>query len=190
MTPGRIRTLLCLPVPFLFLLLLLPGCGNNLGSVNAISHPYTDPVLQARNIEVIFSDSGMIQGKLYSVLLNRYEGNDPCLEFPKGFRIEMYDSAMRVETTIRALYGKRFENRRIMEARGHVVVRNELKNEQLDTEHLIWDEGKRKIYSDVAVKITTPDKVLYGKGLESNETFTRYKIIGVTGQMTVKKDTL
>jgi LPS export ABC transporter protein LptC len=188
--PGRLRFSFLLPGLVIFTGILSCGCGNNLDSVNAISNPYSDPVMSAKNIEVVFSDSGKIQGKLYSVLLNRFEGKDPYLEFPKGFRIEMFDSALRVETTIRAQYGKRREIQRIMEAKGNVIVRNEIKNEQLNTDHLIWDENHRKIYSDVAVKITTPDKVLFGKGLESNESFTRYRIIGVTGQMTVKKDSL
>ncbi len=188
--PGRLLLTFLLPGLIISAFFLSAGCGNSTESVNAISNPFRDPLMSAKNIEVIFSDSGKIEGKLFSTLLNRYGGNEPYMEFPKGFRIEMYDSALRVETTIRALYGKRNENQRLMEARGNVVVRNELRKEQLNTEHLIWDENRHKIYSNGAVKITTPDKIIYGKGLESNESFTRYRIIGVTGQMTVKKDSL
>ena len=112
------------------------------------------------------------------------------MEFPKGFRVVMYDSALRVETTISASYGKRIDRTRIMEARGNVVVRNESKNQQLNTEQLTWDENRKTIYSHLPVKITTPDKILYGDGLESNESFTRYEFLNVHGQMMVKKDSI
>ena len=146
--------------------------------------------MMAKNIEVTFSDSGKIQAKLYSVLLNRYPGGDPYMEFPKGFKVCIYDSAMRVETTISGNYGKRKDYSRIMEARGNVVVRNELKKQQLNTEILTWDENKRKIYSKTNVKITTDNMLLFGDGLESNESFSDYTILNPHGQMVVKKDSI
>jgi urocanate hydratase len=97
---------------------------------------------------------------------------------------------MRVESTITGNYGKRRESARIMEAKGNVVVRNEITGKQLNTERLTWDENKRMIYSNVKVKITTADKVLFVEGLESNESFTWYKFTRVTGEMLVKKDSL
>lgn len=146
--------------------------------------------MSAQNIDVLFSDSGKIQARIISPLLNRFGGNDPYLEFPNGFKIWMYDSVQAVSTTITGNRGIRKEVARTMEAWGNVVVRNEKKNEQLNTEHLLWDENKHSISSDVKVKITTPDKILFGDSMESNESFTNYSISNVTGQMTVKKDSL
>jgi len=147
-------------------------------------------MMSAKDIEVIFSDSGKIQAKLYSPLINRFSGNDPYMEFPKSFKVFIYDSIMRVESTITGNYGKRRESARIMEAKGNVVVRNEITGRQLNTERLTWDENKRMIYSDVKAKITTADKVLFVEGLESNESFTWYKFTRVTGEMLVRKDSL
>jgi len=149
-----------------------------------------DPMMTANVIEVIFSDSGHLQARLTSPLLKRYSGEKSYLEFPKGFKAYIYDSVKQVSSTITGNYGKRDELGRRMEAQGHVIVRNEKDNKQLNTEYLIWDENKRIIWSNVKVKIITPDKVLYGDGMESNESFTRYTIKNPTGQMTVKKDSL
>ncbi|MCX6250153.1 MAG: LPS export ABC transporter periplasmic protein LptC [Bacteroidetes bacterium] len=191
LTPGNHR--LFLPVLVLFLFhyaIFFSGCGNDLQTVNDIVHEYTAPVMSAKTIEVTFSDSGKIQAKLFSPLINRYEGEDPRMEFPQGFKVFIYDSAMRVETTITGAWGKRMENIKMMEARGNVVVRNEIKNQQLNTEHLFWDEKKARIYSDVKSKITTSDKVFYVEGLESNESFTNYTFTHLTGEMTVRKDSI
>jgi LPS export ABC transporter protein LptC len=174
-----------------FIALVFTGCGNDPGTANSLTESRLSPGMMAKNIEVTFSDSGKIQAKLSSVLLNRYpSGGDPYMEFPKGFKVSIYDSAMQVETTISGNYGKRKDYSRIMEARGNVVVRNEFKKQQLNTEYLIWDENKRKIYSTTSVKITTGNMILFGDGLESNESFTDYTILNPHGQMVVKKDSI
>jgi LPS export ABC transporter protein LptC len=169
---------------------ILTGCGNDLETTNILPHPESGPGMMAKNIEVIFSDSGRIQAKLSGALLNRYRGGDPYMEFPKGFKVSIYDSALTVETTITGNYGKRMDYTRIMEARGNVMVRNERKKQQLNTERLIWDENKRKIYSKTNVKITTRSMILFGDGLESNESFSDYTILNPHGQMIVKKDSI
>jgi LPS export ABC transporter protein LptC len=179
--------LFCCPAAFL---LLLGGCGNDLESVNAITHTYSGPVMSAKNIEVIFSDSGKIQARVNSVLLNRYSTPEPIMEFPRGFKVTIFDSVLRTETTIVANYGKRKDYARIMEARGNVIVRNELKNQQLKTEHLTWEENRRMVYTSDPVKITTMDKVVFGKGLRSNESFSDYSILHPYGQLMVKKDSI
>jgi hypothetical protein len=57
--------------------------------------------------------------------------------------------------------------------------------EKLNTEHLIWDEGKKKITSDAFVKITTAKEIIMGKGLEANQDFTQYEIKEVTGTIRI-----
>jgi len=170
--------------------LLLAGCGNDLKTVNAITHNYTGPAMSAKNIEVVFSDSGKIQAKVYSILLNRYSNPEPYMEFPLGFKVMIFDSVLRTSTTISANYGKRKEFAHIMEAKGNVIVRNEIKKQQLNTERLTWDENRRMIYTSERVKITTIDKVVFGKGLRSNESFSDYSILQPYGQLMVKKDSI
>lgn len=144
----------------------------------------------AKNIELTFSDSGRIQARLISDLMQRYIGEISFLEFPKGFVVNIYDSAMRVETTISGNYGKRDEQSRLMFAKGDVVVRNILKRQQLNSDLLFWDEKSRKIYTKTKVRITTDNMILFGDGLESDESFTDYTILNPHGQMTVEKDSI
>ena len=148
------------------------------------------PLMTASTIDVLFSDSGKIQAHLTSPLLKKYVGDNEYTEFPDGFHLFIFDSALRPSTSITGNYGKNRDAARIMEARGNVVVRNLLKNKQLETECLIWDENKRLIYSEGKVKITEPAKILYGDGIQANESFTWYQITNPTGQMMVKQDSL
>jgi LPS export ABC transporter protein LptC len=187
--PSLFR-LLCRFGLYLLLMFLMVSCGNDLETVNAITLKTAGPSMSAKNIEVLFSDSGKIEAKLTSVLLNKYEGQNPYLEFPRGFKVVMYDTTGRVESTITGNYGKQDEITRVMEAKGNVIVRNEAKNQQINTEELTWNETRALIYSDVKVKITTANKVLYSDGLKANESFTWYEFVNPHGQMTVKKDSI
>lgn len=169
---------------------LLVSCSKTNPSGTSLKMQENDPVMSARNIDVFFSDSGKIQARLTSTLMNRFAGEDPYLEFPNGFKVYMFDSVQQITSTITGDKGIRREQAHTMEAWGNVVVRNEKKNEQINTEHLVWEENKHKIRSDVKVKIIRPDQVLYGSSMESNESFTIYSIQNPTGEMTVKQDSI
>ncbi len=171
-------------------ILLLSACKNDGDKLKAYTHVPTSALMSARDIDVIYSESGQLQARISAPLVNRYSGEYPFLEFPKGFTIYMYDSLQTIKTTITGDYGKRTEKTGLMDAKGNVVVRNERKQEQLNTEMLTWDEKKHIIYTKVPVKITTPGKVLYGEGMESDESFSNYTIIRPKGQMSVKRDSL
>ena len=51
------------------------------------------------------------------------------------------------------------------------------------TEKLIFQQDSSRIFTDARVKITSGSGIFYGKGLESNSSFTRYKILEPTGDI-------
>jgi hypothetical protein len=59
--------------------------------------------------------------------------------------------------------------------------------EKLETEKLVWDESRHRIYTDAFVKITTAKEVIMGKGMESNQDFTKCEIKQVTGQIQLRQ---
>ncbi|MCD4730043.1 MAG: LPS export ABC transporter periplasmic protein LptC [Bacteroidales bacterium] len=110
------------------------------------------------------------------------------MEFPEGFKIIFYDSLLNPESQITAYYGIRYDNDKLMEAKNNVVVTSIKNNEQLETEHLVWDERKKIIYSNVFVKITRSEEVLYGDGLTSDENFSSYTIKNPSGEFQINPD--
>ena len=101
-------------------------------------------------------------------------------EFKEGVHIWFYDSERKVESEMTANTATRERLNNVMVAKGNVVVYNK-KGDKLNTEHLTWDGKSRKVYTNAFVRITTPDKVMTGTGLESDETFSKYKILNVKG---------
>lgn len=180
----------CLFIALILSMGVSTSCKNKIEDILSLSLADTLALESATDIEVIYSDSGRVQAILRSPLMNKYQEDAALLIFPEGFELVFYDSAMAARSVITARYGKIDEKNNTMEAQNNVVVINRKKNEQLDTEHLVWDQKKGIIYSDVFVKISTPDEVIYGNGLTSDQNFESYTITNPSGEFTVEQDEL
>jgi LPS export ABC transporter protein LptC len=160
---------------------VLFSCENSLTEIQEIIQQDTLPVVTAFMIEYERTDSGYRQIILRSDLMERYGGDDPYSIFPDGFEITFYDTAGVKKSFIRADYGISYEDRKLMRARNNVVVKNFDTEEQLDTENLVWDQKKKEIHSNTFVKISTPDKVVYGDSLRAHESFKWRNIYNMRG---------
>lgn len=170
---------------------MLFACENDINIINSLSQIDSLPMETAYDIEVYYSDSGKVQAYLQSPLMERHGKEDEkgeYMEFKKGFKIIFYDSVLNPESQITADYGIRFDKNKLMEAKNNVVVTSFKNSEQLETEHLVWDEKKRIIYSNVFVKITRMEEVLYGDGLTSDEEFSSYTIKNPSGEFQINPD--
>jgi LPS export ABC transporter protein LptC len=163
------------------------SCKNSLEEVNSLPVRDTAPIETGIDMEVIYSDSAQIKALMKAPLYKRYEGDNPYFEMPRGLTVYFYDSLMQVKTKLTARYAIKYDKKNVMEVRNDVVVVNQ-KGERLNTEHLVWDEKTRRIYSDVFVKITESDKVVYGEGLDAPESFERWTIKKPKGSFYIKTD--
>lgn len=189
MKPFTIKFYLISTVAVIVLTATLFSCKNDIEEVQRVNKNDTIPSMYTRNVSIAESESGHLKYILTAPVLYRYETKKGAtIKFPDGFKVIFFDSLHpeKVRTEITANYGINKESERIMEAKSNVVVINHLKGEQLNTEHLVWNQNTKKIFSDIFVKITTPDKILYGDGMESDENFYRWIIRKPRGEMYVK----
>ncbi len=168
---------------------VLFSCENNIKVVQKINAEDTLAELTATDVHYIRTDSGRRQLVLNSPLIIKYGGKKPYTEFPKGFSIAFYDTTGKIISTIKANYGIRWEKKGLLISRNNVVVKNLKTGEQLNTENLIWNEKEHKIYSPSFVKITSPDRVIFGDSMVSNENFTKRTIYGIRGVLDIEEDT-
>ena len=61
------------------------------------------------------------------------------------------------------------------------VVLISSQGKRMNTDELIWDEAKNKIYTEKRVIITTEKQVIEGEGFESNPDFSEYFITKING---------
>jgi len=185
MIPGFIKSIIIVVG-----MVMLFSCENSMTTIKEITKHDTLPVVTAYNIKYERTDSGFRQVILTSPQMERFEGDDPYSVFPVGFKVTFYDTAGVANSFISANYGIRYERKKIMTARNDVVVRNFEKEEQLNTENLVWDQNKKMIYANTFVKITTPDKVIYGDSLKAHESFKNREIYNLKGVLEFEEDTL
>ena len=164
--------------------LLAVGCGDDLKDPD-LEKKYTGPFRETSNVLTLYSDSAKVMIKLQAPLQEDYENGD--MVFPKGIDIEFYEQGGALTSTLRANYGKQERNKDLYLVRGNVVVENLQKQEKLETEELYWNKNKAQIYTDKFVKITTPEEILMGHGLQANQDFSNYKIRKVTGIFSLKE---
>ncbi len=175
---------------FLFFFFLLVSCKNEMGKISSYKYNDTIPLESARDIEYFYSENAVLKTKMTAALMKRYEKPEQYIEFSQGFKIEMYDTLGELNSTITANWARKYEALKLTEAKYNVVVTDVKENKTLNTNHLTWDENNKRIYSNEFVKITTPDKIIYGNGFESDEDFNDYKILFPKGEILItrKKD--
>lgn len=163
---------------------LAVGCGKDLKDPDQ-EMKHIGPFRETANVLTLFSDSAKVRVKLQAPLQEDYENGD--MVFPDGINVEFYEQGGEVTSTLRADYGKQERNKDLYLVRGNVVVHNLQKQEKLETEELYWNKAKAQIYTDKFVKITTPEEIVMGHGLQANQDFSNYKIKKVTGVFSLQE---
>ncbi len=155
----------------------------------ALTTPQRLPSQVGDSVTLLYTDSAKLKIVLKANRMLMFDRNvsEPFTVMPKGFFVTMFDQEEKTSATLKGNWGVRFDITKRMEARHEVVVVN-VKGEKLETERLVWDENSRRIYTDAFVKITTGKEVIMGKGLESNQDFSKYEIKEITGTIQLQND--
>lgn len=141
----------------------------------------------AREVEILYSDSAIVRVRVTGPLLHNVSAREnPRQHFPEGVRIDFLEFDLSVKSTLTAKMATRSQERGQIVARDSVVLTT-VKRERLDTEELIWDERTAKVRTDKFVKVTTPEEVVYGFGLEAEQDFSYWKILVPKGRIQVEQ---
>lgn len=144
----------------------------------------------SENLSIVESQNGRRSYHFVTPLVEGYSlAREPYREFRKGVKITTYkdDSLSTVDAVLTANYAIYYENRKLWEAKGNVVVvKSDGKN--LYTQQLFWNQQTKKIYSNVDSKIVQNDgrDVFIGEGFESDEEFKDWRFRRMKGRMEVE----
>lgn len=164
------------------------ACENDLRDVEQLSAKKTSiAVDKSIGVEIIYSDSALVRAKLITPELLSYKTDKPYVEMKKGVTVIFYDPNQQETSRIRSDYAIRRENENIVELKKNVVATN-IKRETFKSEELIWDETKKRFYSNRLVTITSNENVLHGTSFWSNEDFSYYEIVQSTGDLKLTEE--
>lgn len=133
------------------------------------------------NVTIEYTDSGHLRARVKCKILKGVKDvKEPYAEMPKGVNVDFLDNCKRRKSWLSAGYAISYAEKKTIFVRNAVEIVN-IKGEKLETEELEWNQKTQRIRTDKNVKITTRDKVFFGQGLESNQTFTEWEIKNITG---------
>lgn len=168
---------------------IFTACSSDMEVVYEITSDKGMPTFMVRDLETYYSDSGYVKVKIYAEELYRFERIDEKFdEYPEGIRVEFIDNYGNITSTLTCQYAKYYIDNELWEARSNVEVINFAEDESLNTELLYWDLQKEQIYSDKFVRIKTQNEILFGQGFESNQEFSKWRILRPTGTIIIEDE--
>ena len=147
---------------------------------------------ESENLTIIMSENGRRSYIFKTPLLEGYTlGRDPYREFRKGIDITTYqdDSLTTVNAVLVANYAIYYENRKLWEAKGDVVITKH-DGTRLYTQQLFWNSMTKRIYSNVDTKLVTDTDEVIGEGFESDEEMNEPRFRRWKGKMQVDTEQL
>ena len=162
------------------MLLLFSSCSGKKKELGAaITERDSLPVMDTRGVESLVSDSGVISYRLSAEEWLVYDKKTPSYwSFEKGVYVEKFDSLFQVEASIKADTAYYYDKQKLWKLIHNVHIHNQ-KGENFDTELFYWDQNKKRVYSDKAVRVEQVDRIIYAEGFESNEQMTKYTFFKV-----------
>ena len=141
----------------------------------------------SENMSIVMSENGRKSYLFETPLIEGYSlVRDPYREFRKGIKITTFDDSLSMQDAVlTANYAIYYENRRLWEAKGNVVV-IKADGKQLYTSQLFWNQATKRIYSNVDTKVVQADGVFYGEGFESDDEMRDWRFRRTTGRMEVE----
>ena len=164
----------------------LVSCSNDESKIKPFADKNELTKERAEKGEIVYTDSARITAKVNAPEVVRSTSGEIYTEMPKGLQSVFYDRNQLPNAFLKANYGIRKPMQQSMEVRGNVVVVNR-KGDTLTTDKLTWYETQDRLYTDKFVKIKTATELIFGEGFESNQDFSKYKIIKPTGFVSLKK---
>jgi LPS export ABC transporter protein LptC len=169
---------------FLKILILLAGgslffsCENDLEKIQTITSLDQMPDAEGQKYEILYSDSFRVKVRILAPEIERYARlEEPYIEFPKGLTAYFYDDSLNIEAYIKAKHVIYREKERLWEAKNNVEGQNLKNKNQLNTEHMFWDEQRKRIYSDTQSRIVNEDGTFYGEnGFEAKQDLSWYRL--------------
>jgi len=179
------------------ILLILPllvcghfSCENDIEKINTFTSIDNLPDASGQQYEIMYADSFRVKVRILTPEIQRFARiEEPYLKFPKGMTAYFYDDSLKIEAYIKAKDVIYFEKDQLWEAKNNVEARNLTNSNQINTEHMFWDEKKKLIYSNTRSRIVNTDGTFYGEnGFEAKQDLSWYKLKKSKGVVTLKDE--
>ncbi|WP_413999493.1 LPS export ABC transporter periplasmic protein LptC [Flavobacterium sp. W1B] len=158
------------------------GCESNFKEVQKINFSEFTPNGDADNVNLKYTDSGLIKAILVSSKMLDYTSVDfPFTEFPKGIDVTLYDDKAKT-TRITSNYAVSYKITGIIDLRGKVKIASQ-DGQMLETEQLYFDQKNEWFFTEKKFKFTDLKGVSNGQGIDFSKDFKVINSQRITGEV-------
>lgn len=166
---------------------LLTSCEeNDIAKVKAMFDEKEVDVEVADSVQFIYKEDQYARAVVTGKTVKRYTRTQNKLEFTDGLIVRFYDQ-LKLISVLKADFAENNDSEQKVLVSGNVYMES-AKYERMETQELTWDMRAKRVYTDKAIKIRTPDHIIYGVGFDSDEDFSNYTIRKVNGIVSVSDD--
>jgi LPS export ABC transporter protein LptC len=167
-------------ISFLVIVIFLVACEeNDVSRINALVSNDDVGVERADSVHLLYKEGAYTRAEISARTVKRYIKTQNKLEFSDGLEVKFYDS-LKLVSVLTADFAVNDDTKQSIFISGNVRMEN-FQQEVLETQELNWDIRNKKIQCSKGIKIKTPDDVITGTGLDSDEDFSNYTIRQVHG---------
>lgn len=150
--------------------LFLVSCESNFKEVQKINVTELNPVGEAQDFDLKYTDSGKIKAVLISPQMLDYSHLEfPFTEFPKGIKVTIYDD-LGNKNLVKADYAISYSVSSIIELQGRVSITTH-DGKKLETEQLYYDQKNEWFFTQKPYSFTDRGSVINGVGIDFSKDF-------------------
>lgn len=142
------------------------------------------PDQESWDSKIIISNDGVISAIIRAGYIAVF--NDKKMTFlENGVHVDFYNEDEEITSVLTSDRGEVDDQTQDLSGYGNVVIVGD-DGTILETEEIHWTNATERIHTDIFVKITSPEEIIQGYGLESDAALSNYTIYRVTGQTRVE----
>ena len=166
----------------LLLLSTVVGCTTRNPVKKSLDDPFVSaPLHLSYNVRVLFTDSTTKKAVLTAGEARLFEDRKQTL-LGKHVHVDFYDVKTQKHVAELDSDSAEIDDRtKNMVAIGNVRVWSDSSHTELNTTRLLWDQHSQLVSTNENVHIVSPTESIDGKGLESDQYLTSYRIFKVRG---------
>jgi len=142
------------------------------------------PDQESWNSTIIVSNEGIISAIIKAGYIAVYSEQEITL-LENGVHVDFYNEDGEITSVLKSDRGEVDDETQDLSGYGNVIIEGE-DGTVLETEEIHWVNETELIHTDAFVRITSPDEIIEGYGMESDAGLNNYTIYRVTGQTRVE----
>jgi LPS export ABC transporter protein LptC len=138
--------------------------------------PTATPIQVVKNMEVVQTVNGGVEMRMHAPEMRKYSYIVDSVEvnydlYTGGFSVNAFTPDGELETRITSKEAKHIttEGKEQWLAYGDVIITNYIKQESMESDTVYWDRREQKIYTNCYVRLSSPQGMMQGYGMESDE---------------------